>query len=197
MLRHLGLMHAAAMIENALLYTLESGKHTGDFGDKSIPALNTTEYADQIIQNFGKAPEHGAKPMLPDMPTTQTMFKLDKNPMLESKEEGIEKICGVDFFIESNEQPVAIANKCMRHAGVKFKLVNISNRGTQVWPTGSVYTNLVNQYNVRFESIDDFPLNQQDVLGLYISMSGNFKICSSELLLMLGDKKAYSLSQGQ
>ena len=197
MLRHLGLMQIAAMIENALLYTLESGKHTGDFGDKSIPALNTTEYADQIIQNFGKVPEHGAKPMLPDMPTTQTMFKLDKNPMLESKEEQIEKICGVDFFIESNEQPVAIANKCMRHAGVKFKLVNISNRGTQVWPTGSVYTNLVNQYNVRFESIDDFPLNQQDVLGLYVSMSGNFKICSSELLLMLGDKKAYSLSQGQ
>ena len=85
----------------------------------------------------------------------------------------------------------------MRHAGVKFKLVNISNRGTQVWPTGSVYTNLVNQYNVRFESIDDLPLNQQDVLGLYISLSGNFKICSSELLLLLGDKKAYSLAQGQ
>ena len=85
----------------------------------------------------------------------------------------------------------------MRHAGVKVKLINISNRGTQVWPTGSVYTNLVNQYNVRFESIDDFPLTQQDVLGLYISLSGNFKICSSELLLLWGDKRAYSLAQGQ
>jgi len=30
-----------------------------------------------------------------------------------------------------------------------------------------------------------------------VSMSGNFKICSSELLLMIGDKKAYSLAQGQ
>ncbi len=117
--------------------------------------------------------------------------------MLESIETEKEHIVGVDFFIESNEQPIAIANKCMRHAGVKFKLVNISNRGTQVWPTGSVYTNLVNQYNVRFESIDDMPLNQMDVLGLYVSMSGNFKICSSELLLMLGNKKAYSLAQGQ
>lgn len=131
------------------------------------------------------------------MPTTQTHFKLEKNAMMESADETAEKICGVDFFIESNEQPVIIANKCLRHAGVKFKLVNISNRGTQVWPTGSVYTNLVNQYNVRFESIDDFPLTQQDVLGLYISLSGNYKICSSELLLMLGDKKAYSLAQGQ
>lgn len=197
MLRHLGLMESAAMIENALLYTLEQGIHTGDFGDKSKPSLNTTQFAEAIIGNFGKSPEQGAKPMLKDMPTTQTHFKLEKNPMLESKEIGEEKIVGVDFFIESNEQPITIANKCMRHAGVKFKLVNISNRGTQVWPTGSVYTNLVNQYNVRFESIDDFPLNQQDVLGLYVSMSGNFKICSSELLLMWGDKKAYSLAQGQ
>jgi isocitrate dehydrogenase len=116
---------------------------------------------------------------------------------MESSETENENIVGVDFFIESNEQPVVIANKCLRHAGVKFKLINISNRGTQVWPTGSVYTNLVNQYNVRFESIDDMPLNQQDILGLYVSLSGNFKICSSELLNMWGDKKAYSLAQGQ
>lgn len=197
MLRHLGLMQGASMIENALLYTLEQGIHTGDFGNKSTPSLNTTQYAEAIIANFGRVPQHGAKPQLADMPATQTMFKLEKNPMLESVEGENERIVGVDFFIESNEQPVVIANKCLRHAGVKFKLVNISNRGTQVWPTGSVYTNLVNQYNVRFESIDDFPLNQQDVIGLYVSMSGNFKICSSELLNMWGDKRAYSLAQGQ
>jgi len=117
--------------------------------------------------------------------------------MMETKEEAHESIGGVDFFIESNEQPIAIANKCMRHAGVKFKLVNISNRGTQVWPTGSVFTNLVNLYNARFESLDERPLNQQDVLGLYVSLSGDFKICSSELLLKLGEKRAYSLAQGQ
>jgi len=197
MLRHIGLMESAAMIENSLLYTLEQGIHTGDFGDKSTPSLNTTAYADAIINNFGKTPKHGAKPKLADMAATQTIFKLEKNPMMESYEAENERIVGVDFFIESNEQPVVIANKCLRHAGVKFKLVNISNRGTQVWPTGSVYTNLVNQYNVRFESIDDMPLNQQDVLGLYVSLSGNFKICSSELLNMWGDKKAYSLAQGQ
>jgi isocitrate dehydrogenase len=197
MLRHLGLMESAAMIENALLYTLERGVHTGDFGDKSKPSVNTTQYAEAIINNFGKIPEQGAKPLLPNMPITQTIFKLEKNPMMESIEKENEKIVGVDFFIESNEQPISIANKCLRHAGVKFKLVNISNRGTQVWPTGSVYTNLVNQYNVRFESIDDFPLNQQDILGLYISLSGNFKICSSELLNMWGDKRGYSLAQGQ
>lgn len=197
MLRHLGLMQSATMIENALLYTLEQGVHTGDFGNKSIPSVNTTQFAEAIIGNFGKQPEQGAKPLLKDAPVTATMFKLNENVMLESANAPAENIIGVDFFIESDEQPVFIANKCLRHGGVKFKLINISNRGTQVWPTGSVYTNLVNQYNVRFESIDDTLLKQQDILGLYVSLSGDFKICSSELLLMLGDKRAYSLAQGQ
>jgi len=117
--------------------------------------------------------------------------------MMISKEIEEEMIVGVDLFIESSEQPESIAKKCQRHGGVKFKLISISNRGTQVWPTGSVYTNLVNQYNVRFESLDGEGLNQQDILGLYVSLSGNFKICSSELLNEWGGKKAYSLAQGQ
>ncbi|MDX2046152.1 MAG: isocitrate/isopropylmalate family dehydrogenase [Chitinophagaceae bacterium] len=197
MLQHLGFMENAAIIENALLYTLETGVRTGDFGDKSKPAFNTTQFAEAIISNFGKIPAFGARPMLPNMPVTPTVFKLEKNPMMISKEMVNENIIGVDLFIESEEQPEIIAKKCQRHAGVKFKLINISNRGTQVWPTGSVFTNLVNQYNVRFESLDGEPLNQQDILGLYVSMSGNFKICSSEVLNMWGDKKAYSLAQGQ
>jgi isocitrate dehydrogenase len=197
MLRHLGLMGNAAIIENALLYTLEQGVHTGDFGDKRTPALNTTDFAQAIIDNFGKTPQFMAKPLLPNMPVTQTAFRLARNEMMVTEETQKEFIVGVDLFIESSEQPEVIAKKCQRHAGVKFNLINISNRGTQVWPTGSVYTNLVNQYNVRFESIDGSPLNQQDVLGLYVSLSGDFKICSSELLNMWGGKKAYSLAQGQ
>ena len=117
--------------------------------------------------------------------------------MLVSAEMSEEKIIGVDMFIESEEQPFMVAKKCERHAGVKFKLVSISNRGTQVWPTGSVFTNLVNQYNARFESLDGEPLLQQDIISLYVSLSENFKICSFELLNMWGDKKAYSLAQGQ
>ncbi|WP_018626475.1 NADP-dependent isocitrate dehydrogenase [Niabella aurantiaca] len=197
MLRHLGLLEKAAQIENALLYTLEQGVHTGDFGNKSIPAVNTPEFAGAIIANLGKKPQQNAKPELADVASSCTVLHLDKNVMLESQETSQEKIAGVDLFIESSELPEVIAKKCQRHAGVKFKIVNVSNRGTQVWPTGSVYTNLVNQYNVRFESIDEHPLTQQDVIGLYVSLSGDFKICSLELLNEWDGKKAYSQAQGQ
>lgn len=197
MLRHLGYMENAAVIENALLYTLEQGVRTGDFGDRSIPALNTTEFAEAIIKNFGKMPETGAKPLLQNMPETPAVCHLERNAMMVSKEALDEKIVGVDMFIESIEQPDVIADKCLHHGGLKFKLINISNRGTQVWPTGSKYTNLVNQYNLRFEGLLEQGLTQQDIIGLYVSLSADFKICSLELLNMWGGKKAYSMAQGQ
>jgi isocitrate dehydrogenase len=197
MLRHLGLLESAARIENALLYTLEQGIHTGDFGNKEKPSVNTTQFAQAIIDNLGKKPDHNPKPFQTDVPLSCTVLALDENPMLVSEEPEQEKIVGVDMFIESDEQPDYIALKCKRHGGVKFNLITISNRGTQVWPTGSKFTNLINQYRVRFESIDLEALNQQDVIGLYVSLSGDFKICSLELLNMWGDKKAYSLAQGQ
>jgi isocitrate dehydrogenase len=197
MLRHLGLTEDAAIIENALLYTLEQGIHTGDFGNKSIPASNTTQFADAIISNFGKTPKIGAKTLHINEPETPAVCHLERNAMMVSKEMENEKIVGVDFFIESVEQPNTIADKCVHHGGLKFKLINISNRGTQVWPTGSKFTNLVNQYNLRFEAINEQALTQQDIIGLYVSLSADFKICSLELLNMWGGKKAYSLAQGQ
>lgn len=197
MLHHLGLMEAAIMMENALLYTLESGVHTGDFGDRSSKSLSTTEFAAAIIANFGKLPAHNPKASIANQPPTPTHFKLEKNPMLESEELREEAIVGVDMFIESNLQPTAIAEKCLAHTSDLFKLVTISNRGTQVWPKGSSYTNLVNQYTCRFESPGEVPLTQVDVLELYKRLMQDFKVCSTELLNMWGDKKAYSLAQGQ
>ncbi|MDP3666876.1 MAG: isocitrate/isopropylmalate family dehydrogenase, partial [Sediminibacterium sp.] len=197
MLRHLGLMEVATIIENALLFTLESGVHTGDFGDKSIPSLSTTGFTEAIIANFGKIPAHNPKPFIADQEPTPTQFKLEKNPMLESEELSLVSLVGVDLFIESNLQPAAIAEKCLLHSADIFKLVTISNRGTQVWPKGSSFTNLVNQYCARFESLGSIPVTQVDILELYKSLSQDFKICSTELLNKWGDKKAYSLAQGQ
>ncbi|MBN9296984.1 MAG: NADP-dependent isocitrate dehydrogenase [Filimonas sp.] len=197
MLRHLGLMESAAMIENALLYTLEQGVHTGDFGDRATKSLNTTEFSTAIINNFGKEPKNAPKPLLPNKPITQTVFKLDKNPMIYSKDAADEKIVGVDLFIESIEQPNAVAEKALQQVGDLFKLVTISNRGTQVWPKGSIFTNLVDLYCARFESVGDVAVTQTDIMELYKRISKEFKVCSAELLNAWGDKKAYSLAQGQ
>ena len=197
MLRHLGLMSGAATIENALLYTLEQGVHTGDFGDKSKSSVNTTDFAETIIANFGKQPEHNPKPLLADMPPTPTLFSIIENSMMENVETSQEVIVGVDMFIESNQQPTYVAEKCLNHTLNLFKLVTISNRGTQVWPKGSIFTNLVNTYACRFESIGDAPVTQIDIIELYKRLAQDFKVCSTELLNSSDGKKMYSLAQGQ
>jgi isocitrate dehydrogenase len=135
--------------------------------------------------------------MLPNSPVATTSFKLEKNPVIMSREMEEEVIVGVDMFVESFEQPTAVAEKCLNRMSDLFKLVTISNRGTQVWPKGSIFTNLVNQYRCRFESVGEQPISQTDVIELYRLLSQDFKICSTELLNMWGGKKAYSLAQGQ
>ena len=95
-------------------------------------AYNTTEFAEAIVSNFGKSPVIGAKPVIPNEPETPAVCHLEVNAMMVSKEAEDEKIVGVDMFIESIEQPELIAQKCLHHGGIKFKLISISNRGTQV-----------------------------------------------------------------
>jgi len=197
MLRHLGLMEQAVMIENALLYTLESGVHTGDFGDKTIPSVNTTQFAQAIIDNFGKLPKTNPRPQLNNFDFVPTNSKITANPMLEGSKKEERKIVGADIFIESNLQPNAIAEMAIKHETENLKLIIISNRGTQVWPTGSVYTNLVNQFRLRFETKEDNTVAQKDVINLYSSLSNDFSISSVETLNMWAGKKGYSLAQGQ
>ena len=197
MLRHLGLMEQAANIENSLCYTLEQGIHTGDFGSKAIPASNTTQFANAIIANLGMQPAHNPKPILANIANTCTLIRPLLNPLIESKEIGQEIINGVDFFVECNEQPQQVANRCLKVETENIKLIVISNRGTAVWPTGSIFTNVVNQYRCRFESVNDAPLTQANIVALYNNLTSQFKVCSLEILNMWNGKKAYSLAQGQ
>lgn len=197
MLHHLGLSGTANKIENALLYTLEQGVHTGDFGDQSSPALNTTDFAQAIIDNFGKKPVLNAREDASDTLRKHKVSQMANNMMMCTRPTPKERICGVDFFINTSLLPEPISLKCADAAGDKFKLVSISNRGTQVWPGGSKYTNLVDIYTVRFESIDQTTIQQEDIIELYKNVTRHFEVSTSELLLEIDGQRAYSLAQGQ
>jgi isocitrate dehydrogenase len=198
LLRHLGLMDYAARIENALLYTLENGAHTGDFGNKEFPSLSTSDFAKAIISNLGKEPKEGkarisqlkAEFHLPERPLNQKM-------MVTPRPNSIEKIVGVDIFIESNQNAISFVSHLKKQETDDLKLIMISNRGTQVWPTGSVFTECIDQYRVRFECIDNSETTLSKMLELTEALAKDIFICSVEILRSYNGKKGYSLAQGQ
>jgi isocitrate dehydrogenase len=198
LLRHLGFTEEAAMIDNALLATLEEGVHTGDFGGQQTPALNTKAFAEAIIARFGMIPMR-TKPQVPfgNKPLA-ILHEAPAEPILiQSGQNRPQELNGADFFVEYNGQPAALAAALQAAMPQGLQLVTISNRGTQVWPTGSNLTNCVNQYRVRFEKTAGTVLEPQHLFDWCGKANAIARICSLEMLLMVDGQKGYSLAQGQ
>jgi isocitrate dehydrogenase len=199
MLRHLGMARKAAEIENALLYTLEQGIHTGDFGDKTIPASGTGDFAAEIIKNLGKEPQESEPRRAPSL--TKEWVKPappESRPIMVTPYSEKTSLHGADLFIETGLQAEKIAAGIEKYLEGKYRLVMVSNRGTQIWPEGSVLTECVNLSRVRIVSAgEDKELQAKELWELVLRISGEFSVTSVELLKNFGQKQGYSLAQGQ
>jgi len=198
MLRFLGYSANAATIENALLYTLEKGAHTGDFGDKATAALGTMDFAEAIIANLGKLPADGGVFASNDFEANHHRTPII-NKLTSTGANVVEEMIGVDVFVQADMQPdeLAVIAKKSLSFNENFELVMISNRGTQVWPTGSIYTELVNEYRIRFEKKRGTTIKQKEILHIAADLSEAIKVCSVEFLMNFDGKIGYTLAQGQ
>lgn len=194
MLRHLGLIDEAIAIENSLYNTLQQGFHTVDFGAGADKQLNTTEFSRQIINNL----QITKRTDINNLRSTNAQEKREVYQILHTPTKGEAIVNGADFFIESTEQPKVIAHKFKDKLPVNMSLIMISNRGTQVYPDGSLLTDCVDQFRVRIEREPGAPsLTAEDILDFAKEISKSIKICSIEWLMMYGGVKSYSLAQGQ
>jgi isocitrate dehydrogenase len=203
MLRHIHMGREAAIIENALLATLESGIRTGDFGDKSRAPVGTKAFAQAIIDNLGSQPktvpvvevpeETAPKLNRPPRPAGQTVIRTFRNIVTQ--------VVGCVIYLDSPLSTVAVADEMQRISqDSPFKLTLISNRGTQVWPSGSVFTECVDYYRVRFELKDPMMtgvIGQSRAVALLDRVAEKFTVCSYELLRTFDGVKGYSMAQGQ
>lgn len=205
MLRHIGLMRHANTIENALIATLESGVHTGDFGHASgTPAVGTLEYGRAIIANLGKTPA-SREPLPVDGVPAATCFVRPSRPRHNTLMRTFETVrsvyVGCDIYIDTLLNPSELADKlnaiCLP---TPFALKMMSNRGTQVWPTGSVFTETVDYYRVRFElrDMNRAPsLGQGPIIRLLDRIAEKFEVTDFQPLKYYDGKPGYSLAQGQ
>ena len=203
LLRHICLGFEAATIENALLATLESGVRTGDFGDKSKAPVSTTEFTNAIIDRLGEKPrtvdpspvppKSDASMSRPPKPMGQQVIRTFKNVVTH--------VVGADIYLDTPLAPPSLAEEMSRSAqDTPFKVTLISNRGTQVWPIGSIFTECTDYYRVRFELKDGVApgaFGQSRCIALLDKVAEKFTVCGYELLRTFDGVKGYSLAQGQ
>lgn len=193
MLRHLGLLKEARSIEGALLYTIESGVHTGDFGDRSIPSVDTTAFANAIIGNLGKLPAKINLRETEDRSDFHLPVRPEHQHVMTGNASEVE-VEGIDLFFTSELRSDQIAEQLLKVLSSETKLVSLTNRGTVVWPDGSVYTECSTGYGVRLiekNQSKSYWWNLTDKLGEIINVS------STEFLNRIDGQRAYSVGQGK
>lgn len=202
MLRHIGLAKQAAIINNALLATLENGVHTGDVrGDK--PPVRTMEFARAVADHLGRMPTRCTPRVVGTQDTVS--FKPPARPsnytLRRTFENACGQHCGTDIDLATTMPPMELAHKLGQVAEHgPFRLTMISNRGTQVWPSGSVYTEIVDCARARFELKDPGMLGkigQGPGLHLLARVAERFEVAGFKALKMYDGQRGFSLAQGQ
>lgn len=191
MLNQLGLEHFSIAIKNALLSAIDKGIHTGDFGEDRSNSVGTKEFAKAIINELDLSKISDTDPEKYHKPTS-----LSSNTMMISSDEIIETV-GIDLFVESEKQPDDIAKIVLSELDENMEVTTITNRGTQVWPEGSVYTNLVDTYIVRIEKNTKEEIKKKMFMKQAIHLYDHLNISSIEMLLTINGERKYSLAQGQ
>lgn len=202
MLNHIGLQKQGAIVENALLAALESGVHTGDFGGKTA-SVGTKQFVAAIVAKLGHAPTtaHALKVEGSDRVTFKRLPRPEALESLRTFTNVKKQVVGVDLYIdECPELPPLVAELEALSANTPFRLTFISNRGTQVWPTGSLYTECVDYWRARFElreGVAPDSVSQRDAVVLFDRVAATRSVSTYVLLRTFDGVRGFSLAQGQ
>ncbi len=196
MLVHIGQPEVAANIKNAWLFTLEQGIHTADIfeSDSSAKKVGTQEFADEVIRNLGREPEH--------LPATRfAAINPDQAPYvkLERKLPARKETVGVDVFVNWRGQtPEDLAVQLQRCNLEHLKLTMITNRGVKVWPGGFPETFRTDHWRGRFSVPEGLAISHEDIVQLLgrVALEG-LDFIKTENLCTFDGEPGFSLGQGQ
>ncbi|GAA5028003.1 isocitrate dehydrogenase [Marivirga lumbricoides] len=203
MLQYFGEAEKAAYIQNAWLRTIEDGMHTGDIYNDSISKkkLNTSEFADAVIERLGQNPEHFAKI---EFNSDDTRIVIKDTEHAPRKKE----LVGVDVFIDDkNRDAEALGNSLVDASKEVLKLKMITNRGVKVYPGGMKSTFCTDHWRLRFISKSAEKVNgqyeyknitAQEVIDIQSQLvKSGFDVIKTENLYTFDGKIGFSLGQGE
>ncbi|MEO0600448.1 MAG: isocitrate/isopropylmalate family dehydrogenase, partial [Myxococcota bacterium] len=185
MLRHLGYVRHAERIQCALHEALAELHEVSE-----IPGVvSTRELTDQVTQKLDALPQPVEHPVPLEVP------KRVAAKMMVTPRTGREDTTGIDLFIDSDLPPEVVAQTVNSLCPVPLSVTMVSNRGTQVWPIGSAYTDQVNHHRVRVES--EHAISANLLFDLAARVNRELRVCSLEILMTIDEKPGFSRAQGQ
>lgn len=205
MLRHLGFEDHANGVAFALEEALKNGERTKDLAPPKAKGLSTSEFAEAVIRRFpANIKDAKIEVKLPEGVEKKIGSEPAQNPMKENvmhksenRDRTKEKNVGVDVFVDTELGPKALAWEIMNGLPSGYTLQMLSNRGTQVWPTGSNLTEVVNHYRARVIRTDQASLPVNDLLSVVAELSKKIRVCSLEILMQIDGKDLFTKAQGQ
>jgi isocitrate dehydrogenase len=192
MLRYIGEFDAAHTIEQAVLYTLESGVYTYDVR-KDGSAVQSTVFTDTIIANFGKTsnawrPREYKKLVVP-------AIRAD----LDYVKPAARQTLGLDVFVEANVLPDALGTDLEKLlADLPLTLKGINSRGVKVYPkVGGMLPDLVDHYQCRFMMQGDEDLTDALCLTLLERIGQKYRWMHIEKLQAFDGQAGFTKAQGE
>ncbi len=199
MLGHVGQTKVAETIENAWLKTIEDGFHTADVyrKDFSYKKVSTSEFADEVIHRLGQKP-FDLKPA--KLNESKGQISVKPTPTVPVKKE----LTGVDIFLdwtENERNPELLGKKLEQIARSPLRLKMVTNRGLKVYPDGLPGTWCSDHWRCRFlipKTEISQPATAADIITLLQEINEmGLDVIKTENLYNIGEKRAYSLGQGE
>lgn len=204
MLAHVGQGSIAKKIQDALLYTIESGVHTFDIFREGFSAkqVRSDEFGEEVVKNLGKCPDKLSGDIFSDFTFDDRqdgiMLRTDPDAVWNIKTKDKQELVGFDFVVlsESNAKEIGDKVKALAEES-EFILEVISSRGIVVYPAqGSNYITS-DSWSCRFTKKSG-SLIQSDIFNfaLYLAQNG-IDIAQVNNLYNFAGKLGYSKVQGE
>jgi len=189
MLRHLGRMQEADLIENALRHVVGHGSaRTKDFACGQ--AVGTSAFADAVIKAFGKRPPGRA-------PRTRHRVRLPQ-ALPAPRPQPLATLEGLDVFVHWHGQAAELASRLQPLvATLPLELRMISNRGLQVYPATGAEPDCVDVFRCRFVRRKSSQTDDADLLALLARIGGVARWVHVERLQRFDSLPGFTRAQGE
>lgn len=199
MLVHINQCHAASVIHNAWLRTIEDGIHSGDIynTDLSKDKVGTKAFADAVVQRLDQLPRHFTPVSYrEDGPSLQSVLH-SYNQRERTTAKPKRSLVGVDVFVfwegkSADELAKAVQNAETEHLTLRI----ITTRGTKVWPDGQPETMKTDHWRCRFNASNALTNDEITKLLQQLTLNG-IEFIKVENLYNFGANAGFTKAQGE